>query len=63
MKRKSSPNSLERLAELEATIIELRRRQETQPKSATVRRMRLAVLIAAFERRRDLVQAELQMKQ
>ena len=51
-----------RLAELEATLVELRQRQEAQPKDAVKRRALLAVLIAAFERRRDLVQAELEMK-
>jgi hypothetical protein len=46
------------IARIEATLVELRSRQEAQPKNATVRRMRLAVLIAAFERRRDLLLAQ-----
>lgn len=51
-----------RLAELETTLVELRRRQEAQPKNAVKRRAMLAVLIAAFERRRDLVQAEMEKR-
>ena len=63
MARKSTspPVSQQRLDELETALAELHRRQEAQPKSAVVPRMRLAVLIGAFERRRDLVQAELDM--
>ena len=60
MKSTSAPYSQERLDELEAALVELYRRQAAQPKNATVPRMRLAVLIGAFERRRDLVQAALQ---
>ena len=51
-----------RLAELEAIPAKPRSRQEAQPKNAVKRRALLAVLIAAFEPRRDLVQAELEMK-
>jgi hypothetical protein len=51
-------SSLERLVEVEAALVELRRRQEAQPKDAVARRMRLALLISAFERRRDLTLAK-----
>lgn len=44
------PYSAERIAELEAALVELRRRQEALPKSAIDGRLRLALLIAAFER-------------
>lgn len=50
-------SSEKRLGELEAALVELRRRQEALPKKATAGRMRLAVLISAFERRRDLTRA------
>lgn len=52
-RRRPAPSarfSPERIAELEATIEELRRRQDAQPKAEVVRRMRLALLIQAFER-------------
>lgn len=45
------------IEKIEATLVELRTRQEAQPKKEVQRRMRLAVLIAAFERRRDLLLA------
>jgi hypothetical protein len=60
-KSTSAPVSLQRLDELEAALAELRRRQEAQPRDAVAGRMRLALLIQAFERRRDLVQAGLDM--
>jgi len=50
----------ERLAELEATLAELRGRQEAQPRSEVKRRALLAVLIGAFERQRDLILASIE---
>ena len=61
-RRKPTPSgrySAERVAELEAAIAELRRRQDAQPASAVTCRMRLALLIAAFERRLELTLAEM----
>lgn len=57
----SAPDSAQRLAELEAAIAELHQRQAAQPKGQAgfARRARLAVLIEAFNRRRDLVAAGL----
>lgn len=61
MKRKpcSPPNSLERLAEIDAVIEELRRRQAAQPRGEAgfVRRARLALLIEAFLRTREKTEA------
>lgn len=56
-KLRSAPYTAERVTELECAIATLRARQEAQPKSAIERRMTLAVLISAFERRRDLTLA------
>jgi len=60
VKSSSLPNSPERLTELEAALVELRQRQEAQPKTEVKRRALLGILIQAFERRRDLVQATLE---
>ena len=56
-RKRSAPYTQERVTELECAIATLRARQEAQPKSAVERRMTLAVLIAAFERRLSLTQA------
>lgn len=52
--------SAARLAEIDAAIAELCARQAAQPKAEVGRRALLAVLISAFERRRDLTEAALE---
>ena len=56
-KQRSAPYTPERVTELELAIATLQARQAAQPKAEIERRAVLAVLIAAFERRRDLTLA------
>lgn len=58
----STPYSHQRLAEIDAVLVMLRERLDAQPKGEAgfARRARLAVLIAAFERRRSLTEAALE---
>ena len=56
-KQRSAPYTAERVTEIELAIATLRARQEAQPKAEVERRLVLAVLISAFERRLELTQA------
>jgi septal ring factor EnvC (AmiA/AmiB activator) len=53
-KKRSAPNTADRLVELDVAIAYLQARRDAQPKSAIERRATLAQLIDAFERRRTI---------
>ena len=56
-RKRSLPYTAERCTELECAIATLQARQAAQPKAEVERRLVLAVLIGAFERRLELTQA------